>query len=78
MATTVYFDETIRDQGGKEEMDVEFGRSSYYAGCKVSAGIGEDSIYLKVDGKCVIMDHATAQRFVDALISVAQYHRLID
>ncbi len=50
MATTVYFDETIKDQGGKGEMDVELGRSSYYARCKVPSGIGEDSIYLVVDG----------------------------
>jgi len=46
MATTMFFEETIRDQGDKETMDVELGRSSFY---------DEDSIYLKVDGKTVIM-----------------------
>ena len=69
MATTMYFEETIKDQGGKASMDVELGRSSYYP---------EDSIYLTVDGKTVIMDLATARRFVDAVVAVGQYHCLID
>lgn len=69
MATTMYFEETIRDQGGKTSLDIEFGRSSYYP---------EDSIYLIVDGKAVIMDRATAKRFVDAVISVGHYHGLVD
>lgn len=69
MATTVYFAESIKDQGGKVSLEVEFGRSSYYP---------EDSIYLTVEGKTVIMDHATAKRFVDAVVSVGQYHGFID
>jgi hypothetical protein len=69
MATTMYFDETIRDQGGKESLDVELGRSSFYP---------EDSIYLTVNDKTVIMDRATAKRFVEAVVSVGHYHRLID
>lgn len=78
MATTMYFEETIHDQGGKHQMDVEFGRSSFYAGCNVASGVGEDSIYLTVDGKTVIMDRATAKRFVEAAISVGHYHGLVD
>ena len=69
MATTMYFEETIRDQGGKTSFDVELGRSSYYP---------EDSIYLVVDGKTVIMDRATAQRFVEAVVDVGRYHGLIE
>jgi hypothetical protein len=69
MATTMYFEEEIRDQGGKTQMMVEIGRSSYYS---------EDSIYLNVDGKLVIMDLATAKRFVDAVISVGHFHGLVD
>jgi hypothetical protein len=69
MATTMYFEETIRDQGGKESLDVEFGRSSFYP---------EDSIYLTVDGKTVIMDRATAKKLVDAVVSVGQYHGFVD
>ena len=69
MATTMYFEEEIRDQGGKTQIMVEIGRSSYYS---------EDSIYLNVDGKLVIMDLATAKRFVDAVISVGHFHGLVD
>lgn len=69
MATTMYFEETIRDQGGEESIDVELGRSSFYA---------EDSIYLNVDGKGVIMDRATAKRFVNAVAAVGRYHGLLD
>lgn len=69
MATTMYFEESIRDQGGKAEMRVEVGRSSFYP---------EDSIYLSVDGKTVIMDLATAQKFVDAVVSVGRYHGLVE
>lgn len=68
LATTMYFEETILDQGGKISLDIELGRSSYYP---------EDSIYLKVDGKTVIMDLATAQRFVGAVMSVGHYHGLV-
>lgn len=50
-------------------MDVEFGRSSYYT---------EDSIYLTVNGETVIMDRATAKRFVAAVVSVGHYHGLVD
>jgi hypothetical protein len=69
MATTMYFEEEIRDQGGRTQMMVELGRSSFYS---------EDSIYLNVDGKLVIMDLATAKRFVEAVISVGHFHRLVD
>jgi TPR repeat protein len=69
MATTMYFEETIHDQGSKATFDVELGRSSNYK---------EDSIYLTVDGKTVIMDRSTAKRFVEAVVAVGQYHGMID
>ena len=78
MATTVFFEETIIDQDGKLKMDVELGRSSFYAGCAIPSGVGQDSIYLKVHGEGVIMDHATARRFVEAVMDVGRYHGLID
>ena len=65
MATTMYFEERIKDQGNRTSMDVEIGRSSFYP---------EDSIYINVDGKLVIMDRATAKRFVEAVVSVGFYH----
>jgi hypothetical protein len=69
MATTMYFNEVIRDQGGKISMEVEFGRSSFYP---------EDSIYLVIDGKTVIMNQATAKRFVEAVAAVGRYHGFVD
>lgn len=69
MATTMYFDEVIRDQGNKISMEVEIGRSSFYP---------EDSIYLVIDGKTVIMDRKMAKKFVDAVVCVGQYHNLTD
>jgi hypothetical protein len=68
MATTMFFDEMVRDQGGKTSMDIELGRSSFYA---------EDSIYLTVDGKTVIMDRATANKFVEAVVDVGRYHGFV-
>ena len=50
-------------------MDIEFGRSSYFE---------EDSIYLNVDGKSVVMDRKIAKEFVAAAIFLAHYHQLID
>lgn len=69
MATTMYFEETIKDQGGKTEMELEIGRSSYYP---------EDSIYIIVDGKTVIMDRETAKRFVEAVNSVGFFHGFLE
>ena len=69
MATTQYFDEIIRDQGGEQAMDVEFGRSSNYP---------QQSIYLTVDGKSVIMDRATAKRFVEGVLLIGHYLDLVD
>lgn len=69
MATTMYFDETIKDQGGRTEMELEVGRSSFYP---------EDSIYITVDGKTVTMDRKTAKRFVEAVNSVGLYHGFIE
>ena len=69
MATTMYFEEKIKDQGGRISMDLEIGRSSYYS---------EDSIYIRVNDKVVIMDRATAKRFAEAVVSVAQYHQMLD
>lgn len=65
----MYFEETIKDQGGKTEMELEIGRSSYYP---------EDSIYIIVDGKTVIMDRKTAKRFVEAVNSVGFYHGFVE
>ncbi|EGQ9313407.1 hypothetical protein F7U73_21260 [Vibrio vulnificus] len=38
----------------------------------------EDSIYIKVDGKLVIMSRDQAKRFVEAVVDVGYYHRFIE
>ncbi|RKK03228.1 hypothetical protein EBE87_05085 [Pseudoroseomonas wenyumeiae] len=78
MATTMYFEEIVQDQGGEVTAEIEIGRSSFYAGCSVPAGIGEDSVYIRFDEKTILMDRATAKRFIEAAISVGRYHSLID
>ncbi len=65
MTTTQYFEEVINDQGGKGSLRVEFGRSSFYS---------EDSIYLMVDDKSVVMDRKTAEKFVNAAVNIGHYH----
>lgn len=69
MATTMFFEEIVKGQGGEISMEVELGRSSYYP---------EDSVYLTIDGKTVIMDRATAKRFVNAVADVGRYHGMLD
>jgi hypothetical protein len=69
MATTTYFEETIHDQGDKNSMKLEIGRSSYYP---------EDSIYISVDDKLVIMDRKTAKEFVEAVAAVGRWHGFIE
>ncbi|PPU35714.1 MULTISPECIES: hypothetical protein [unclassified Xanthomonas] len=69
MATTMYFDEVVNDQGGEHSFEIELGRSSFYP---------EDSIYLTIDGNTVIMDWATAKRFVNAVLAVGHYHGMVD
>ncbi len=69
MATTMYFEEMSKDQGGKLTLDLEIGRSSFYP---------EDSIYIRVGEQTVIMDCATAKRFAEAVQSVGQYHGFLE
>ena len=69
MATTMFFEEIVEDQGGEISMEIELGRSSYYP---------EDSVYLTIDGKTVIMDRDTAKRFVNAVADVGRYHGMLD
>ncbi len=69
MATTMYFEETIVDQGGRATMELEIGRSSYYE---------EDSVYIRIGNEAVCMNRETAQRFVKAVSEVGFYHGFIE
>jgi hypothetical protein len=69
MATTSYFDELIRDQGGSTTVELEFGRSSSYK---------KDSLYITVDDKLIIVDRETAKRIIKKMNDVARYLKLLD
>jgi hypothetical protein len=64
VATLMFFDETIRDQGGKTEAKLEFGRSSFYQ---------EDSLYIRFDDKFIVVDRATAKAICAEMERVARY-----
>lgn len=64
MATTMFFEETVTDADGKNPIDLEFGRSSYF---------GENSLYIVMGENSVCVDRKTAKRILDAMDSVATY-----
>jgi len=68
MATTCFFEKKkIRCVGGKDSLEVEIGRTSYY---------GDNRLYLEVDDKRVVMDEKTAKEFVAAVAAVGHYLNL--
>lgn len=64
MTTTVFFEDTVVCQSGKDEFYIELGRTS---------SAGEDSIYLIIDGKGVVMTREMARQFVDAVVETGCY-----
>jgi hypothetical protein len=65
VATTMFFEETLTDHGGKgEPVEFEFGRSSFY---------GENLLYFVIDGKTVIVSAAQGRRICEAMASVGSY-----
>ena len=79
MATTMFFEEEIKDQDDTSTLSVEFGRSSFYSGCELGSGkTGEDSIYLNVNGQTVVMDREMAKKFVNAVADVGRYFGLLE
>jgi hypothetical protein len=78
MATTCYFEETITDQGGKTDVLLEIGSSTAFSGCAIPSGTGEPSIYLRInDGQMIVMSRKTAQKFVEAVLSVGTYYNMV-
>ncbi|PQJ12806.1 hypothetical protein CJD36_003415 [Flavipsychrobacter stenotrophus] len=66
MDTTVFFEENIKDAGGKNgEVHFEMGRSSYLN--------GKNLIYLSIDGKNLILDENTGRELVDAFNKIGHY-----
>ena len=68
LATTCYFEETIRDKEDKgTPLDLEFGRSSSLGGVNL--------MYLVVDGKSFILDEATGKRIYSAMMGLGEFLR---
>jgi hypothetical protein len=69
MATTTHFSKTIEDDkfegDDKVKMDLEFGRSSFYAGA--------NRMYFEVDGKVVIVDTETGVEIYRAMMRLGAY-----
>jgi len=65
MATTMFFEKTLKDKKkAGAEIDLEFGRSSFY---------GENLMYFVVDGKTVIVDEKTGRDIYVAMKDLAIY-----
>ncbi|MDO6691811.1 hypothetical protein Q4574_00885 [Aliiglaciecola sp. 3_MG-2023] len=69
MATTMYFEGTVKDKKRENAIELEFGRSSFY---------GENSLYLEVDGKHIVLDYADAKKLINSMMDVGQYLRIVD
>jgi hypothetical protein len=65
MATTMFFDETIKDKKEERSLDVEFGRSSFYG--------GENLIYINVWDVSLILDEPTGRKLSQAMFELASY-----
>jgi len=66
MATTVFFEKTIKDLVDKKNVvDMEFGRSSFY--------YGENLIYFKIDDKSFIVDEKTGREICEAMAHLGAY-----
>jgi hypothetical protein len=65
MGTTVFFEETLKDMKDKSiSLDLEFGRTTFY---------GDNLIYLKVDGKAMILDEEAGKRLTEAMDFLSGY-----
>jgi hypothetical protein len=65
MATTMFFEEEIKDLKEPGSVELEFGRSSYYGGIS--------RLYVKVDGKFMVLDEAQGRRLCAAMEDVRAY-----
>lgn len=65
MATTMYFEETLRDVGNRSEpLHLEFGRSSAH---------GESLMYLVIDEHTLVLDREVGKRIAEAMSLLAGY-----
>lgn len=65
MATTCFFEEVLKDKEVNVEIDLEFGRSSYYG--------GESLIYLRVGETHLIMNEKSGRALYAAMSNLGTY-----
>ncbi len=66
MATTMFFEETLKDAAKSgNSVEVEVGRSSYLG--------GENLVYLVINGKTLILDEKMGRKFCEAVNGLGQY-----
>ena len=64
MATTMFFERVLTDEGGKTKMEIEFGRSSFYR---------KNLFYIVVDGKTLIMSDHDGREFCEQVQEAGIY-----
>lgn len=64
MATTMYFDEKVKDLEKDVTLDIELGKSSFY---------GDTHLYIRVDDKTIIMDGKTEKEFFESIERLGFY-----
>jgi hypothetical protein len=66
MATTLFFEEELRDAASSgNSVQLEFGRSSYLD--------GESLVYLVLDGKTLILSEAAGRKLCAAMSNLSSY-----
>jgi len=66
MATTIFFEENLQNAGGSaRELQLEVGTTNF---------IRENSIYITVDGKQIVMDEKMSKKFVEAVGKIGRYY----
>jgi hypothetical protein len=69
MATTIYFDGTLKDKGEKSEIALEFGRSNFY---------GENTMYFTINGTHVVLTESGGREVFEAMVQLGAslgYHK---
>ncbi|MGA3983016.1 hypothetical protein ACI2VH_23630 [Ralstonia nicotianae] len=66
MATTMFFEETLKDAARSgNSVEVEVGRSSFLH--------GQNLVYLVIDGKTVILNETMGRKFCQAVNELGHY-----
>ena len=66
MTTTVFYHNTIHDKEKQDvKIELEFGSSSFYG--------GENLMYLRIDGKFMVLDRETGVKILNTALKLGTY-----